>query len=236
MDDVRTALDEAHKQLEAIGTLYDADLELQRASPTLRGKIKGFLANQRTALDDLAAGVVAAAGAGGAHTHYPFAREAEGFDASIDKNMAGVRAARPDVASVISRHQPYSQPALARLRDLLSDPTQQRLVPQTQKRPQPDGVAAPAETSAPAPAPVPSPTAGGAVLSGGLFIDGVSYDPTTLHRQQEEQRQASAEVFVEWRFEGLEDSVLATLQAIDAAVRQAIDEVAATAGLSVPQD
>lgn len=252
MEDVRTALNDAHRQLAAIGTLYEADLELQRPSPTLRGKIKGLLANYRAALDHLAEAVVAASGAGGAHTHYPFARETAGFDESIDKNMPGVRAAQPDVAAVIGRHQPCSQPALAVLRDLLTDPTQQRLTPLTRKRPQPEATAAPAETTAepagtsaapvepPAPSPpappVYSPTAGGAVLSGGLFIDGVSFDPITLQRQQEEQRQASKEIYLEWRFEGFDASALATLAAIDAAVRVAVDEVAAIAGLAVPQD
>lgn len=245
MDEVRTALNDAHRQLAAIGTLYEADLDLQRPSPTLRGKIKGFLGSQRAALDHLAEAVVAASGAGGAHTHYPFARETSGFAASIDKNMPGVRAAQPEVAAVIGRHQPCSQPALAVLRDLLTDPTRQRLTPLTRERPQPEATDQPAGTTAaaveplapspPAP-PVYSPTAGGAVLSGGLFIDGVSFDPTTLLRQQEEERQASKEIYLEWRFEGSDTSALATLAAIDAAVRSAVDEVAASAGLAVPQD
>jgi len=232
MDDVRGVLDEAEKQLVAIGTLYEADLVLQRASPTLRGKIKGFLANQRAALDHLAEGVVAAHGAGEAHTHYPFARDEEGFEVSIDKNMPGVRAQRPDVAAAIARHQPFSVPALAQLRDLLTDPTQQRLTPETRERPPsevaPDGPppAEPAEALAPPPA-----NAGGAVLSGGLFIDGVSHDPTTLRRQQEARLAETKEIYVDWRFGAAETSALATLAAVDSAVRAAIAEVAAAAGL-----
>ena len=238
MDDVRTVLHEAEKQLVAIGTLFEADLTLQRASPTLRGKIKGFLANQRAALDHLAEGVVAVHGAAEAHTHYPFARDAEVFDASIDKNMAGVRAESPDVATVISRHQPFSDPALARLRDLLTDPTLQKLTPETRERPKPDPAAVPEPASAfgssePVPPPPPPPiNAGGGVLSGGLFINGVSHDPVTLQRQQEAQLAESKEIYVDWRFGESETSALATLAAIDAAVRAAITEVSAAAGLA----
>ena len=234
MDDVQTVLHEAEKQLVAIGTLFEADLTLQRASPTLRGKIKGFLANQRAALDHLAEGLVAAHGAAEAHTHYPFARDAEAFEASIDKNLPGVRAERPDVATVISCHQPFSDPALAQLRDLLTDPALQRLTPETRERPQPDPAAVPepppaASEAAPAPPPI---NAGGGVLSGGLFINGVSHDPVTLQRQQEAQLAESKEIYVDWRFGESETSALATLAAIDAAVRAAITEVSAAAGLA----
>jgi len=235
MDDVRTVLDEAEKQLVAIGTLYEADLTLQRASPTLRGKIKGFLANQRAALDHLAEGLVAAHGAAEAHTHYPFARDAEAFDASIDKNMPGVRTRQPDVATVISRHQPFSDSGLAQLRDLLTDPALQRLTPETRERPQPDPATvpdpapAPSETAAPAPPPI---NAGGGVLSGGLYINGVSHDPVTLQRQQEAQLAESKEIYVDWRFGESETSALAALAAIDAAVRAAITEVSAAAGMA----
>ena len=236
MDDVRTVLHEAGKQLVAIGTLYEADLTLQRASPTLRGKIKGFLANQRAALDHLAEGVAAVHGAAEAHTHYPFARDAEAFDASIDKNMPGVRAQQPDVATVISRHQPFSDPALARLRDLLTDPTLQKLTPETRERPKPEPAAVPEPATASGssePVPPPPPVnAGGGVLSGGLFINGVSHDPVTLQRQQEAELALSKEIYVDWRFGESETSALATLAAIDAAVRVAITEVSATAGLA----
>jgi hypothetical protein len=235
MDDVRTVLHEAEKQLVAIGTLFEADLTLQRASPTLRGKIKGFLANQRAALDHLAEGVVAAHGAAEAHTHYPFARDAEAFDASIDKNMPGVRTQQPDVATVISRHQPFSDPGLAELRDLLTDPTLQKLTPETRERPKPDPAAVPeppaAGSSEPVP-PAPPVNAGGGVLSGGLFINGVSHDPVTLQRQQEAELAQSKEIYVDWRFGESETSALATLAAIDAAVRAAITEVSAAAGLA----
>lgn len=237
MDDVRGVLHEAEKQLVAIGTLYEADLELQRASPTLRGKIKGFLANQRAALDLVAEGVVAAHGAGEAHTHYPFAGDEVGFEGSIDKNMPGVRAGRPDIAGVVARHQPFSVPALAQLRGLLTDESQQRLTPETRERPKDAAPAAPADPPAPAAPPPPAPAnAGGAVLSGGLFINGVPHDPTTLQRQQEERLAESKDIYVDWRFGGSDGSALTVLRAIGAAVRSTIDEVSVAAGLAVPQD
>ena len=246
MDQVRTVLDEAEKQLVAIGTLYGADLELQRASPTLRGKIRAFLDNQRAALDHLAHDVVAAHGAGDAHTHYPFAPEADRFEASVDKNMPGVREHRPDIAATIARHQPFSVAALDRLRDLLSDDKRQRLVPETRDKPKevapasPEGAAAGgAEQPAPDPEVPPAPPAnqGGIVgLTGGVFINGVAYDPITLKRQEEERKQQSAVIYVDWRFDGSDESALSTLQGIDAAVRAAIDDVSTTADATARPD
>ena len=248
MDQVRVVLEEAEKQLVAIGTLYGADLELQRASPTLRGKIKAFLGNQRAALDHLAHDVVATHGAGEAHSHYPFAAEADTFDASIDKNMPGVRERRPDLAATIARHQPFSVPALARLRDLLNDETQQRLAPETRDKPKDVEVPAAADAEADVPvapaaaAPAAPPKAGPANqggivgLTGGVFINGVSYDPITLQRQEEARQREATVVYVDWRFGGSEASALATLEAISAAVRETIEEVSATAGLPARLD
>ena len=247
MDQVRVVLDEAEKQLVAIGTLYGADLELQRASPTLRGKIKAFLGNQRAALDHLASDVVTTHGAGEAHSHYPFAAEAETFEASIDKNMPGVRERRPDLTAAIARHQPFSVPALARLRDLLNDETQQRLTPETRDKPKDVEVAAAADDETEAPAESPAAPAappkagpanqGGIVgLTGGVFINGVSYDPITLQRQEEARQREATVIYVDWRFGGSEASALSTLEAINAAVRAAIEEVSATAGLPARLD
>ncbi|MEO5679939.1 MAG: hypothetical protein ABIS47_09750 [Acidimicrobiales bacterium] len=240
MDEVRGAIREADKQLEAVGTLYEADLALQRVSPTLRGKINGFLGNQRAALDHLAAGVVAAVGSGGDHTHYPYAAEEAGFEASLDKNMPGLRDQRPDVAAVLARHQPFAVPALARLRDLLNDPTQQRLIPETRDRPTDPTLAEPEPggepTAAPRPAELPSATAGGIGLSGGIFINGVELDPVTLQRREEELKRAQTLDYVDWRFGGSDASARATLEAISAAVRAAVDEVSAVAGLAAASD
>jgi len=246
MDEVRGVLQEVEKQLVAIGTLYDADLELQRVSPTLRGKIKGFLGNQRSALDHLAQGVVAAHGTAGAHTHYPFAADEAGFEASLDKNMPGVREQRPDLAGAIARHQPFSVPALARLRDLLNDESQQRLTPETRDKPEgtetPNPVDPPEQPAAEAPPPIvgtrppPPVNAGGSTLSGGVFINGVEYDPITLQRHMEAQQQASSVLYVSWRFEGSDTSALTTLDAINEAVRAAVDELSATAGLASDPD
>lgn len=241
MDEVRGSLEVAAKHLVAIGTLYEADLDLQRVSPTLRGKIKGFLASQRSALDHLAQQVVAAHGTAGAHTHYPFAPEAAGFEASIDRNMPGVRERRPDLAATIARHQPFAATALGQLRNLLNDESTQRLTPETRERPKDQGPSGPAEREAegpsgPAAPPAPPVNAGGMTLSGGLFINGIEYDSTTLQRQQEAERRASELIYVGWRFGESGTSALADLEAIDAAVRSAVDEVSISAGLAARPD
>lgn len=236
MDDVVRVLCEADKQLVAIGTLYEADLELQRVSPTLRGKMKGFLLNQRAALDHLAESVVAAPVMVGEEIHYPFASESDGFDASIDKNMPGVRAARPEVAAVVAAHQPFSVPALAHLRHLLTDQFALKLLPELEERPA-DAAASPEAAEAPVEVPVvrdPATTAGGVTLSGGHYINGVSLDPITLQREQAARQRQSQEVYLAWRFTGRDTTALADLAAIDAAVRAVLVDVAAAAGLASP--
>jgi len=146
---------------------------------------------------------------------------------------------------VIAGHQPFSVPALALLRDLLMDESQQRLTALTKEKARAQGGEAaapsadeqPVAEAPPAGTPQPPPTnAGGIGLTGGLFIDGVEYDPITLKRQQEAQREASNLVYVAWTFTGRDDSVLTTLQAIDGAVRTALNDVAAAGGLAITTD
>jgi len=225
MDDLQASLLKAETQLMAVGTLYEADLELQRVSPSLRGKIKSFLENEREALDLLAQRLVAA---DDVHTHYPMASQATGFDASIDKNMPGVRENRPDVATAVGRHQPFGVDALARLRDLLVDPKLQRLTPRT--RPAPPEITAPTAPVEPATPSRPPPSGGtGGGLTGPLFINGVEYDPITLQPLNPLPQPRRETVYVAWQFEGSEAPALQTLEAIHLAVLAAIAEVSATA-------
>jgi hypothetical protein len=227
MDDARTVLEKADRQLAMISTLYGADLELQRLSPTLRAKIKAFLDSERSALDHLAERVVASSGVGEVHTHYPLSPWEAGFEASIDKNMPGVRESRPDLAQVIARHQPFSAPGLAHLRDLLVDDKWQRLSPRTEPAPEPppaeDGPSEVAAAAAP-----PRPPGMGAGLTGGVFINGVEHDPVTLQPLEAPAPVRRETVYVAWLFEGSEESALLTLEAIHAAVGAAIDQVSAS--------
>jgi hypothetical protein len=232
MDDARAVLQKADLQLTMIGTLYEADLDLQRVSPTLRAKISTFLNNERAALDVLAEQLVAILGAGEAHTHYPLAPDADRFEASIDKNMPGVRESRPDVADVVARHQPFCVPALAQLRHLLLDEAQQRLSPDT--RPAPPEVEPPIPPPGePPPPPVPPPVPGGlgAGLTGPLYINGVEYDPQKLQRINAPPASRRETIYVEWHFEGADTSARHTLEAIHTAVSAAVDEISAAAGL-----
>jgi len=233
MDDVQMALQKADGQLAMIGTLCEADLELQRVSPTLRAKINAFLENERLALDHLAVRVMAAGGIGEAHTHYPLAADAPRLEPSFDKNMPGIREARPDVAAVIGRHQPFNDPSLGRLRELLMDVKRQGLKPQTRPAP-PDieDTPPPAIQDPPRPVPPPPPSGGfGGGLTGPLVINGVEHDPVTLRPLNPLPAPRRETIYVAWLFEGTESPALQTLEAIHAAVLSAIDEVAAAAGL-----
>ena len=238
MKDVRTVLQKAQTQLTMLDTLYDADLDLQRLSPTLRFKIKAFLDSERTALDLLAAAIVAACGLGEGHIHYPLAGEAERFDESFDKNLPGVREKRPDLVGVIARHQPFSVLGLADLRDLLRDENRQKLTPETQPAPpEPEPAPAPADPAAdpeaPAARPAPPPPSGGLGpgLTGPVFINGVEYDPITLKPINAPPPARRDTIYVDWHFAGSESSARQTLLGIQAAVGAAIDEIAAAADL-----
>jgi hypothetical protein len=235
MDDLQSVLQKADAQLIAVDTLYGADLELQRSSPTLRGKIRGFLESERAALDHLARQVVAATGSGETHVHYPLAPWEAGFEASIDKNMPGVREARPDIASTIARHQPYSSPGLARLRELLQDEKRQQLTPETKPAPEEAEAPEPAPAPEPPPTPAPPPPQGGlgAGLTGPMFINGVEYDPVTLKPIHPPPVARRDTIYVDWLFtlDGGPAPALPTLQSIQAAVATAIDEVRGAAGL-----
>lgn len=239
MDDVAVALEKADRHLAMIGTLYEADLELQRPSPTLRAKVNAFLEVERAALDHLAARVLAAGGAAeAAGPEYPLAPDEPRFEVALDKHLPGVREARPEVAAAIARHQPFTVPALAQLRALLLEPKRQRLTPEA--KPAPEDVAPPPPPAAePAPepepaAPAPRPPSGG--LSGGLtgplVINGVEHDPITLRPLQPLPEVRRETIYVAWRFDGDEATALRSLEAIQAAVAATIGDVSAAAGLA----
>lgn len=233
MKDVRALLEKADLQLSMLTTLYTADLELQRISPTLRFKVKAFLDTERAALDKLAEGVVVATGAGEGHIHYPLAAHEAMFETSVDKHMPGVREARPDLAATIARHQPFSVPPLAQLRELLRDENRQKLTPETSPAPPEPEVVPEPEPAPVAAAPKPPPPQGGlgAGLTGPMFINGVEYDPMTLAPINPTPPARRETVYVDWHFQGQEASALHTLQEIQGAVAAAVDEVAAAAGL-----
>lgn len=235
MDEVRTVLSKAEAQLTALGTIYDADLELQRLSPTLRGKLNAFLEGQRSALDLLAAKlVVVAGGTAEGNIYYPLAPDPTEFEAYITKHTPGVLANRPDIAEVIARHQPGHVPGLAQLRTLLIDEKQRRLVPETIPVPVDPDAAAATESVPAAPLPPMPPAAIPAGLSGAVYIDGVAHDPVTLRRLVPLAEAPRDKIYTAWKFafESGEVSALPVLQAIQSAVAAAIEEISATAGLN----
>lgn len=231
MDHVKAVLQKAAGQLEAVATLYEADLELQRVSPTLRGKIRAFLESERSALDWLARRLAVVDEPGGTEVRYPLADLAGDFDACLDEQLPGVREGRPDVAAVLARHQPYTVPALRLLGDLLLDEKRQRLTPETRPAPKVEPAAAPEPAEPPPAPPRLPPGAFGAGLTGPLVINGADYDPVTLLPLIPPPAQLRDSVYVAWRFEGSEAHALPTLQAIQAAVAAAVAEISATADL-----
>jgi len=234
MDDVRAVMEKAEKHLAAAATLYEADLGLQRVSPTLRGKVKAFLESERTALDNLARRLVGAGAAGDSQGRYPLAADPTAFDAALDEHLPGLRDARPDVAAALARHQPFTVPALGLLGHLAADERCQHLTPETLPAPHVDTPPPPPpaepEASKPAPAQPPSAAGLGAGLTGPLMINGFEYDPVTLQPLNATAPPPRETVYVAWLFHG-RDHALQTLEAISAAVAAAVEDITAVAGL-----
>lgn len=238
MDDVQALLQKADKHLGVAATLYEADLELQRVSPTLRGKIKAFLESERAALDNLAQRLRVAGAASDSQARFPLAPDAAAFDAALDEHLPGIREQRPEVTAALARHQPFTVPALGLLGHLAADERCQRLTPDTRPAPQVDAPPPPPPPpptepgpSKPAPAQAPSTAGLGAGLTGPLMINGFEYDPVTLQPLNPTTPPPRETVYVAWLFHG-RDPALPTLEAIQAAVSAAVGDVSEAAGLS----
>ena len=225
--DIEALLLEAEAQLAQVRVLYEESLRLQTVSTALRVKVKNVLENQRSALEYLAYAIATAVANPGRSVHYPLAPEITKFDASIDSRMPGVRLARPDVAAAIAMHQPF-QPGhqwLSSLRDLTNENKHQRLTPQVR-----------AESlhisAGPGGGYVGTPGGTGIGLGQGASIilgPGASISfggPGPILQQN-----INHEVIVDWLFDPLGVSALATLEEIQRNLRPAIDDVVQIAGL-----
>jgi hypothetical protein len=105
---VEELLDNAEENLRVVAEIYEATLVAKKQGKNLKPKLKNILEDQRSALDHLAHAIHARDGTPSkSRTYYPSAERPSEFNGHIDQNMPGVRAARPDIATAIERHQRY---------------------------------------------------------------------------------------------------------------------------------
>lgn len=136
MRDVNALLAEAEEQLAAVRSIYEASLRAKNASAKLQIRIKNVLDNQRSALEYAAHSITERFGRANSRSYYPLAGSAIEFSRLLKLQMKGVAEARPDIAAVIERHQPY-QPDhdwLGHLRTLVNENKHRRLTPQTRQQ------------------------------------------------------------------------------------------------------
>lgn len=117
-EDINALLDDANEQIrETLPTLHEESLENENARPRFRARIKSVLEQLRSTLDYLAVELTGRYGTPKGLIYYPLAQGSQDYQTEIDKKMPGVAVARPDIAQVIQKWQPF-QPGKEWLREL----------------------------------------------------------------------------------------------------------------------
>ena len=119
-EDIAALLADAQEHIQdSLPKLHDEALVNANARSRFRARIKSVLEQQRSALDYLAVEITTLYGTPKGLIYYPLAQSDLSFLGEIDNKMPGVRTARPDVADVIKKWQPY-KPGIEWLRQLNS--------------------------------------------------------------------------------------------------------------------
>lgn len=218
MDEITALLDEADEQLTYIAATYQDSLNQHKLPGLLKVKIKNCIENQRSALDYLGRMVTERYG-NGEFRYYPLAQHPDEFAATMDKNLPGVTAARPDIGEAFERWQPYGQPWLRTLNQLARGNKHNTFTPQT-RRAEPrrevrrgGGVAV-------------SWDPGGVKFGSGVSIMDEPVDPAT-------QRTPSTVdvIYVAWFFDDPNVSVIPTLRDFQSKVRALVADIGHVANL-----
>lgn len=117
LEDIAAILDDAQELISTLQALHDEALDKEAARPRFRARVKSVLEQERSALDYLAVEITKGYGTPRGLIYYPLAKSAHDFPMEMESKMSGVRAAAPEVATVIEKWQPY-QPGAGWLRDL----------------------------------------------------------------------------------------------------------------------
>lgn len=212
MEDIRALM--AHIEQEQFPPIHRIYGECQRSrkmDPALMPWVKNAIENQRSALDYLAVSIYERFGRAAKgkepKIYFPFARAPDRFATDIDSRMPGVREARPDLAEVIERHQPFECEWMRWLESLRNEAGHNRLHRY---------VAAEEEQ----------------MLLNPLPAEPLATYPAKRPFAGRSQREAHTpnRGRMEWLFDGPQSPIPTTLETIQASLRIALNEVAEAAG------
>lgn len=219
MKNVNALLDAIDEEFAEIEQMYNASLRAKEVPDRLQTRIKSLIEHGRSVLDYLANGITETYGTPSDRTYYPYPQTEAEFPKRIDRDMAGVRAARPDVADAIKKYQAYSTPWIKHLNYLARENKHRILSPQERR------VNVRREVRGP----------GGSTVSwdpayvtfgAGAWIMGQPVDVAS------QRTPATMEVtYVDWLFADLGLSALEVLREIKDQIRPMADDIRHVAGL-----
>lgn len=216
-DSIDLLLDRANAQMQEIEGIYQSTLNAQQPA-TLPVMIKNVVENYRSALDYLAVRITGAHGKPGGMVYYPLAPESAAFDGVMDSKMPGVRAARPDIAAVIAKYQPYNTTWVRPLNQLARENKHNSLSPQERRETVRKEVGGPRDGVSWDPSSVK--------FGEGVYINGERVDP-----RSQQTRSTVTIRYVDWLFSDLGRSVLGTLKEFGMRVPEAVGEIRHQLGL-----
>jgi len=232
MEEITALLRKAQRDLDGLHPLYKQSLAAKAISIELKLEIKSILENQRSLLDYLAREIVSRFGnqRPNAKVYYPSAPRQADFASQMNGWMPGVAESRPDIVAAIERHQKF-QPDhewMEWLWMLATENKHERLSAQT--RMETWRVTAQGNSGSIDYVPY-TPETGGVIFGPGVSIGGVPVNPATQRPVPHPSQTVTEIIFVDWLFADLKLSVLAVVEAIQAGVHSALDDIVQAAGL-----
>lgn len=224
---VAVLLKKADEGVQQVRNHYEEDLRAKQVSGDLLYAVRQVVQDCQSALDWTATAVKEKFYPGaGWKPYFPLTKSSGDFPAEMEKQIAGLLADHPDVASAFERHQPYEagKSELGYLHALSRVNKHQDFTAQTR-----------VESRR-----VEARSAGGAVVSwnpanvrfsGNVLINGVPVDQLTQRPVPHPSQTVTETIYVDWRFKDPALSVLPTLEALVRLVRAATDDVRSEAQL-----
>jgi hypothetical protein len=218
-------IDEA---VETVRGHYQADLAAKEVSDDLLYAVRQTIQDCQSALDWTATAVKEKhIAASQWHPYFPLVRVPGDFAAELEKQLKGLAACKPQIAAAFERHQPYQngKAELGYLHTLAKVNKHRDFTAQTREEtrwievPGPGGSSIGFQPAGP----------GQAGISFGegvrVSLGGVPVNPKTLQPLGGGPKPYHETVYVDWRFNDPEVSVLPTLATLAGLVRGAVEDI-----------
>jgi hypothetical protein len=220
--DVDALINRSEKDFAAVRAAYDKALHDHTISAELRIDIKNLCGNLRSALDYLAADMRdkhCAAANPSARFYFPILPDANQYQNQMNNWFPGLRAACVDLWNYLESVQPYhaSSAWLGKFNRVNNENKHESLVEQTRTETQRVNVW----------------FAGGSVnwdpsavrFGPGVFIGGVPVNPSTQMPVPHPSQKVEKIIWVDFKFDGIDESAIALLQNSLEGVKKIVDNV-----------